>query len=234
MKQLALKVNLPSYATFDTFVSHGNEALIAALKGVTKVPEQGEMLFVSGAHASGKTHLLQASCLDVNKSKTSIYLDLANEDMTPAVLQGWDHVALICLDNIHVAMSLSDSTEWQEALFDLYNQRLQRDDNTKASLVVSSRLPLSELPIQLKDLSSRLSSSLVYQINELEERHLPMALFVHANQRGFEIPKETSEYLLKRLPRDLKLLVNTIDEFDKASLEAKRKLSIPFVKSILD
>jgi len=56
---------------------------------------------------------------------------------------------------------------------------------------VAADKPLLDLSIELKDLSSRLSSGLVYQLNELDERHLPLALFAHADQRGFEIPKET-------------------------------------------
>jgi len=81
---------------------------------------------------------------------------------------------------------------------------------------------------------SRLSSDLVYQLELLEDKDLPVALLAHAEQRGFEIPKETSEYLLRRLPRDMKMLMKVLDEFDTASLEAQRRLTVPFVKSLLD
>ncbi len=231
MKQLALEVKLPSYATFNTFIPQGNEALVAAFKMIAEVPEQGEMLFVSGPQSSGKTHLLHALCHRVNQKQSCLYLDLADKELTPEVLQGWDHVAAICLDNLD---EVSQSDKWQEAVFDLYNQRLSRADSSQASLLVTSQKSLTELALSLNDLRSRLSSGLVFQLHELDEQYLPGALFAHAEQRGLEIPKETTDYLLKRLPRDLKLLVNAIDEFDQASLEAQRKLTIPFVKSLLD
>lgn len=230
MKQLALDVRLPSYANFHTFISRGNENLVSALKDLSQNSDKAEMLLFSGEKATGKTHLLHACCHLANKTQTSIYLDLSAPEISPDALMGWDHVALIGLDNLD---AIAGSRIWEEAIFNLFNQRLNRDDGTKASLLVSSQVSLAELGIGLKDLRSRLSSGLVFQLQALTEKDIPLALFAHADQRGFEIPRETIDYLLKRLPRDLKLLMSTVDAFDQASLEAQRKLSIPFVKSIL-
>lgn len=231
MKQLALAVSLPAHAVFDTFISNGNENLIVQLHALSRFPNCGETVLINGSKDSGKTHLLHALCHACPNDFQPTYLNLANPDFLPDVLEGWNDTQLICLDNIDVVQARPD---WEEALFDLFNRRLERDEFTQASLVMAASVPLSEMDIQLSDLRSRLSSGLIFQLNLLDEMHLPLALHAHAQQRGLEIPGETLDYLLKRIPRELSVLMRWLDESDKASLVAQRKLTIPFVKSLLD
>ncbi len=231
MKQLALEVSLPAHAVFDTFISNGNEALVVQLNALSVNPAVGETLFFSGAKGSGKTHLLQATCHASRDAAQVVYLNLANPEYTFEVLEGWESASLICLDNIDV---IPGDAQWEEALFDLFNRRLERAEGDKASLVMTAAKPLKELNLSLPDLRSRLSSGLIFQISELAEQHLSLALTAHAYQRGFEIPTDTMKFLMSRLPRELSELMGWLDKTDKASLEAKRKLTIPFVKSLLD
>ncbi len=231
MKQLALPVSLPAHAVFDTFISNGNEALVVQLKDLSAKPNIGETLFISGKQGSGKTHLAQAICHESCESAQAVYLNLANPNYTYEVLEGWDNSQLICLDNIDVVQG---ENNWEEALFDLFNRRLERAEGQKSSLLMTASKPLSELNLRLPDLRSRLSSGLIFQITELAERHLSLALTAHAHQRGFEIPTDTMKFLMSRLPRELSELMSWLDKTDKASLEAQRKLTIPFVKELLD
>jgi len=60
------------------------------------------------------------------------------------------------------------------------------------------------------------------------------AMRLRARQRGFELPEETGRYLLRRLPRDLSALMSLLERLDTASLAAQRKLTVPFVKSVLE
>ena len=60
------------------------------------------------------------------------------------------------------------------------------------------------------------------------------ALRLRAAQRGLQLPHETSDYLLKRLPRDLPSLFEILDDLDEASLVAQRKLTIPFIRDALE
>jgi DnaA family protein len=230
LKQLALAVSLPAHAVFDTFISNGNENLIVQLQALSRFPNCGETVFISGAKDSGKTHLLHALCHACPDDFQPTYLNLANPDFSSEVLEGWNNSQLICLDNIDAIQARAD---WEEALFDLFNRRLERDMYSQASLVMAASVALSELDIQLPDLRSRLTSGLMFQLNLLDEMHLPLALHAHAQQRGLEIPGETLDYLLKRIPRELSVLMRWLDETDKASLVAQRRLTIPFVKSLL-
>lgn len=55
-----------------------------------------------------------------------------------------------------------------------------------------------------------------------------------AYQRGFQLSDETANFLITRLARDMHTLFEALDLLDKASLQAQRNLTIPFVKEILN
>ncbi len=59
---------------------------------------------------------------------------------------------------------------------------------------------------------------MVYQVRELDDDGRIEALRLRAAQRGLQLPYETSEYLLKRMPRDLRSLFEILDQLDEASL----------------
>jgi DnaA family protein len=60
------------------------------------------------------------------------------------------------------------------------------------------------------------------------------SLACRARGRGLELPDETAQFLLRRFPRDLPTLFALFDTLDTASLIEQRRLTIPFVKSVLD
>jgi len=59
------------------------------------------------------------------------------------------------------------------------------------------------------------------------------ALQLRAQLRGCELPEETGQFLLRRLPRNMTALCNFLDELDEASLVAQRRLTVPFVKAVM-
>ena len=48
-----------------------------------------------------------------------------------------------------------------------------------------------------------------------------------------ELPEETGQFLLRRLPRNMTALCTFLDELDEASLVAQRRLTVPFVKAVM-
>jgi DnaA family protein len=74
----------------------------------------------------------------------------------------------------------------------------------------------------------------VYQLHDLDDAGRVDALRLRAAQRGLQLPQETSEYLLRRMPRDLKSLHLLLDQLDEASLIAQRRLTIPFIRDVLE
>jgi DnaA-homolog protein len=60
------------------------------------------------------------------------------------------------------------------------------------------------------------------------------ALRLRAAQRGLQLPPETADYLLRRIPRDLPSLFDILDHLDEASLVAQRRLTVPFIRDALE
>jgi DnaA family protein len=98
---------------------------------------------------------------------------------------------------------------------------------------VSADAAPAQLSLSLPDLRSRLGWGVVYQLKPLNDSQRMKALQLRARQKGCEMPDETAAYLLRRLPRDLPALFDLLERLDEASLAAQRKLTVPFVKSVL-
>ena len=95
-------------------------------------------------------------------------------------------------------------------------------------------MPPRQIDWQLDDWRSRAAACVVYQVKELDEAGRAEALKLRAEQRGLKLPDETLDYLMKRMPRDLRSLLEILDELDEASLAAQRRLTIPFIRAALE
>jgi DnaA family protein len=101
-------------------------------------------------------------------------------------------------------------------------------------LIFAAAAPPRQPDWRLEDWRSRAAACVVYQLRELDDAGRVEALRLRAAQRGLQLPYETSEYLLKRLPRDLRSLFDVLDQLDEASLAAQRRLTIPFIRDALE
>jgi DnaA family protein len=220
MRQLALGVKLRAEAVFASFVPGTNGELVAALAGQGTDP-----IWISGPHASGKTHLLQATCAAHEKSA---YFPLRRElGLPPEALQGFAASRVLCLDDVDAA---AGDPAWEFALFRCFNESL--DLGTRLVLAASA-VPRG-IAWGLDDWRSRAASCAVYQLHELDEAGRVEAMRLRARQRGLELPRDTADYLLKRVPRDLNSLFDLLDALDDASLAAQRRLTIPFIRAALE
>ena len=221
--QLPLKLSLRESATFAGFFPAGNEAAVHALRQATE-----PYVFLAGVEGSGKTHLLQAACHAARESgASSAYIPLARQDeLSPGVLEGLEHVELVCLDDVD---AVAGNATWELALFNLFNQIHGTDGRL---LITGSEVP-THLPIGLADLASRLTWGPVFQLRVLADEHKTAALQLRAASRGVELPDEVATYLLRRCPRDLTSLFALLDRLDTASLAAQRRLTIPFVRQFV-
>ena len=100
--------------------------------------------------------------------------------------------------------------------------------------VSAARSSVLGSPLQLADLKSRLAWDQVFHLQTLNDEQALQSLVHRASTRGFDLPEEVGEYLIKRVRRDMHNLFSTLDRLDRASLVAKKKLTIPFVKELLD
>jgi len=225
MNQLALPLQLADHAVFASFLPTGNESLVSALQAIAdgKAKSGG---YCWGSSATGKTHLLQAVC--ERAGDEPVYLPMTMlAASSAAMLQGLANRRLICIDDIDVVAGQPD---WELALFDLYNQAVE----TGSCLLVSAGAAPRRAGFQLPDLQSRLSQLPVYQLHSLDEAATRAALQLRASHRGLDLPDETAQFLLGRQRRDMASLYQLLDQLDAAALRAQRRLTIPFVKQVLD
>jgi DnaA family protein len=213
---------------FETYHEGANGAVVAGLRQL--VLETGQAsLWVLGAPGVGKTHLLQASCaLAGQRGLTSAYLPLASsKNLVPGLLAGMEQVDLVALDDID---AIAGQAAWEQALFTLYNELLELGGR----LACSAQLPPAGVAFALPDLASRLSACVVHRLQPLAERDQGLALRRRAAHRGLELPDETLSYLTRRAPRDFAALCRLLDELDTEALAAQRRLTVPFVRQVLE
>jgi len=224
--QLTLDLALKDSFTFDNFVTGSNPLLIALLK--SKSANIENQIYIWGTHNTGKTHLLQALCqYKAEKNIKLSYLPLNQLiDYSAEVFQGQEEMDICCIDDVQL---LQNKTDWQEALFDLINR--VREHNSR--LIIAANQPPTEINIDLKDLVSRLQWGPIFKLNELSDVEKCKALQQRALSRGFDLADNVANYLLNNCNRDIADLFAVLDALDKAQLQQHRRLTIPFVKSVL-
>jgi DnaA family protein len=223
VQQLPLGVRLAETARFEGFVAGPNRETFELLSG--RSPPR--VLWLWGRTGTGKTHLLQASCASVGAAGgASAYLDLETAG-TPGLLEGFEGLDLVCLDSLE---RVSDDAAWNAAIFRLYT--LMQDGAGR--LYVASTGPPAALRFRLPDLRSRLLAAPVHQLHELGEEERMTALEQRAERLGLLLPRESAAYLVHRLPRDMHSLCAVLDRLDEAALAAQRRLTVPFLRQVLE
>lgn len=226
--QLALAVQLPDDETFASFYPGDNAQLITALKNAA-IGQGDALLYFWGQAGSGRSHLLHATCAEINASgEAAAYIPLDRyRQMSPRMLEGMELLPLVCLDNLDAIAAVP---EWERAVFDFFNRRRER---ATGSLIVSAVSASRKLGLSLPDLASRLDWGVSYQLKPLDDEGKLSALQLRSELRGFKLPIDVGRFLLNRLSREMSTLLAALDLLDNASFQAKRKLTIPFTKEIL-
>jgi len=227
MRQMTLGVQLKERATFASFFTARNQELVAHLGHVAAVAPPGAT-WLAGPHTSGKSHLLQAVCAELAPGKRAAYLPLETLlPFGPGTLDGAETLDVACYDDIQVIAGLD---AWEERLFSIWQRALERS----STLLFAARENPVHVDFQLKDLKSRLSSSAVFVVRELNDDEQLEALALRARLRGLEMPPEVARYLQRRFPRDMRTLCEIFDTLDDASFAAQRRLTVPFIRHVIE
>ena len=187
-----------------------------------------QFLFLWGAASTGKSHLLQAACQQAAEHHCTVaYLPMmVLVDLSPEIFDGLEQMSLVCIDDVQ---QIAGRAEWEEALFHFYN----RVRDAGGRLLVTADVAPSALAVSLPDLQSRLVWGPVLQLNELSDAGKIAALQLRAKGRGFDLPDEVAQFLMRRSVRDMTSLFVLLDRLDEASLVQQRKLTIPFVRGLI-
>jgi len=226
MQQLPLGVRWRDHSVFATFVRGPNGLLAGQLEALSWA---APALWLWAGASAGKTHLLQASCARAGAlGLTAAYFPMRERAQFGAgAFSGCERLGLVCIDD---AEQVAGDSVWEHELFVLYNGV---QDNAGRLVLAGSQAP-GAIEWRLPDLRSRLSASLVVQLRPLDDEGQIEALRLRARNRGLELPDETAHYLLRRFPRDLASLCALLEKLDVAALAAGRRLTIPFIKQVID
>jgi DnaA family protein len=226
--QLPLGIQLRDDASFDNYLALANIQILQALQAVAA--GRGEQfIYLWGTAGSGRTHLLQATVRAVaDDNGTATYLPLRQfNDLDPAMLEGLETLGLVCVDDVQI---IAGDADWEQALFHLFN----RMRGTGAKLVISGDAAPTGLSLGLADLRSRLGGGLVFRLQPPCDDDKIGVLQLRARNRGLQLDDDVARYMLHHCPRDLPALFDLLERLDVASLAAKRRLTIPFIKHVLE
>ncbi|MDQ2639297.1 MAG: DnaA regulatory inactivator Hda [Pseudomonadota bacterium] len=222
MRQLPLGVRLQDRALFESFFPGANGQALVAAQALASGSDT--LLYLHGIEAAGKSHLLQAICA---ACPGAAYLPLRTlRELAPEALEGLAGLPLVAIDDPD---AIAGEMAWEQHLFSLYNECLAAGTR----IAVAARIPAPDLPLVLPDLRSRLAAMPHFALRPLDESQQRSALLARAAVRGIQLPEDALHYLQRRFARDMASLSQILERLDAASLEAKRPLTLPFIRSVL-
>jgi len=227
--QLTLPVSRFDGAAFDNFFAPKCADTLSAVRDVTTSNKPQTAIYLSGPAGSGKTHLCWAACRAVSEQGlVPSYIPLGRPGVAFSFLETVSGSQLVCLDDVHVVASDKD---WNQRLFSLLEHQFLRGN---LKLIVTGQQPVAELDFDLADLQSRVSLLPGFRIQPLTDSEKAFALRSRAERRGMEVDVEVIDYILSRFSRDTHALFGFLDKLDLDSISRQRRITIPFVRSVLE
>ena len=197
---------------------------IEVIEWIDSYPEWGDVngVVVLGDKSSGKTHLSWLFC---EKSSAKFYdvLEIRNEIFSDVVPLN----SALVIDNIDVAIG---DYELEEALFHIINYAMEC--NTK--LFFTTSVVFGELSFLIPDLKTRLCSLPLAKIYPPDDDLLKALLVKQFMERGIVVGAEIVEFVVKHIERNPFAVKSLIERADVLSFEEKRKITIPFIKKIIE
>jgi len=118
----------------------------------------------------------------------------------------------------------------EEKIFHIVNNCILN----KSKVLVTSDSKINEIDFKIKDLSSRLKTFSILEINQPNDEMLLAILTKLLVDKQFIInSNDIFEYILRRVDRSYQGINEIVSKLDILSLEKKRQLTIPLIKEIL-
>jgi len=224
VQQLPLSLRWPAQQRFETFVPGDNGTALALLRDIAA--GGGDWTCLHGPVGAGKTHLALATCAAASAlGRRAQYLSLRNTGADAIRALGGSE--LLTLDDVD---AIAGNAAAEHALFDLYN----RCKVENVTLLFAAAAAPSHAGFGLPDLVSRLSSSTQLPLRPLSEAQRREALRQRAQARGLLLDDAVLDWLFARAQRDFGSLAALLDRIDRASLAAKRRVTVPFLRGLLE
>ena len=213
--QLILK--FPSHQAYkkeDFYVSPSNQKAYDFINSWPKWIKRTVNIF--GPSGSGKSHL--ASIL---KSKTSC-LQIETKKLSDEIFFKFKTKETLIIENLDRKVS-------EKLLFSLWNIALQ--DNKY--LLITSKKPINSVKFKLRDLTSRVTSSLIIGINLPSDDLISVILAKNFSDKQITVEKKHIDYIIKRIDRSYEKISQFILTLDKYSLKKGSPFTLKLIKEVL-
>ena len=213
--QLILK--FPSHQAYkkeDFYVSPSNQEAYDFINSWPKWIKRTVNIF--GPSGSGKSHL--ASIL---KSKTSC-LQIETKKLSDEIFFKFKTKETLIIENLDRKVS-------EKLLFSLWNIALQ--DNKY--LLITSKKPINSVKFKLRDLTSRVTSSLIIGINLPSDDLISVILAKNFSDKQITVEKKHIDYIIKRIDRSYEKISQFILTLDKYSLKKGSPFGLKLIKDVL-
>ena len=213
--QLILK--FPSHQAYkkeDFYVSPSNQEAYDFINSWPKWIKRTINIF--GPSGSGKSHL--ASIL---KSKISS-LQIEANNLNDETFFKFKTKEVLIIENLNTRVS-------ENLLFSLWNVALQ--DNKY--LLITSTKPISSFKFKLRDLISRVTSSLIIGINLPSDDLISVILAKNFSDKQIKVEKKHIDYIIKRIDRSYEKISQFILTLDKYSLKKGSPFGLKLIKEVL-
>jgi len=202
------------YLKEDFYVSSSNQE---AYEFISSWPRWIKRIVnIFGPSGSGKTHL--ASIL---KSKTST-LEIQSDALNDKVFFEFKTNEALIIENLNEKVA-------ENLLFSLWNFALQ--DNKY--FLITSKKPINLYKFKLRDLISRVNSSLIIGINLPSDDLISVILAKNFSDKQIKVEKKHIDYIIKRIDRSYEKISQFILTLDKYSLKKGSPFSLKMIKEVL-
>ena len=206
--------NYNAYKKEDFYVSSSNQEAYDFINSWPKWIKRIVNIF--GPPGSGKSHL--ASIL---KNKTTC-LEVNSRDLNDKTFFNFKTKEALIIENLDENIS-------EKLLFSLWNVAIQ--DNKY--FLITSKKPINLYKFKLKDLVSRVNSSLIIGINLPSDDLISVILAKNFSDKQIKVEKKHIDYILKRIDRSYEKISQFILILDKYSLKKGSPFSLKLIKEVL-
>jgi len=213
--QLILK--FPSEKAFkkeDFYVSQSNQEAYDFINSWPRWIKRIVNIF--GPSGSGKTHLV-----NILKNKTSC-LQVDSSELNEKIFSRFKTKEALIIENLNEKVS-------EKFLFTLWNTALQ--DNKY--ILITSKKPINYYKFKLKDLVSRINSSLIIGIKLPSDDLISVIIAKNFSDKQIKVNKKQIDYIIKRIDRSYEKISQFILTLDKYSLKKGAPFSLKLIKEVL-
>lgn len=201
----------------DFLAAPGNQAALHAMLGWPDWPTRALVLY--GPPGSGKTHLARIWA----ERSSAVFLDGAAVWGPAQPVRRVGAAACCVVDDAHAVAEPA-------ALFHLHNAVL----GGGGWLLLTGEGPVAGWDVPLPDLRSRLLAAVALAIQPPDDALLAALLVKQLADRQLTVEPPVVAYLVPRLERSFAGVRAAVEALDRASLRARRSLTVPLARTVLD